>query len=181
MNSKGEKVSAKAHGGAIDIQGVTVATVNEKLQLQGVRTWFDPMDMFRQIAPSGVVKKEAIDKKLSPGDALDSPAKAEIDQTRRPMEEGSTAVGDGSTGANVQQLMAAAGCPFAGHDGKSAVAPYEPAVATSARSSGESSEPSKMEHPNAPLSESTLTILGAGKQEDGDRDPYAKLPEEFQS
>ena len=181
MDSKGEKVSAKAHGGAIDIQGVTVATVNEKLQLQSVRTWFDPMDMFRQIAPNGVVKKEAVDKNLSPGDALDSTAKAEIDQTPRAMEGGSTAVGDESAGADVQQLMAVAGCPFAGHDGKSAVAQYEPTVATSARSSGESSEWSKTEHPNAPLSESTLTILGAGKQEDGDRDPHAKLPEKVQS
>ncbi|KAH8730541.1 hypothetical protein GQ44DRAFT_581174, partial [Phaeosphaeriaceae sp. PMI808] len=58
VNNKGEKVCAKAHGGTIDIQGVTVATVNEKVQLQGVRTWFDPMDMFRQIAPEGVVRKE---------------------------------------------------------------------------------------------------------------------------
>lgn len=71
FNNKGEKVTAKAHGGAIDIQGVTVATVNDKVQLQSVRTWFDPMDMFRQIAPHGVVKKEEVAKDLSPADALE--------------------------------------------------------------------------------------------------------------
>jgi hypothetical protein len=71
FNNKGEKVTAKAHGGPIDIQGVTVATVNDKVQLQAVRTWFDPMDMFRQIAPDGVVKKEQVDKTLSPGEAIE--------------------------------------------------------------------------------------------------------------
>lgn len=72
INNKGEKVTAKAHGGPIDVQGVTVATVNEKLQLQSVRTWFDPMDMFRQIAPNGVVKKEDVPKDLSPEQIVES-------------------------------------------------------------------------------------------------------------
>ena len=40
--SKGEKVTAKAHGGQIDIQGITIAKVNDKLQLQSVEVWFDP-------------------------------------------------------------------------------------------------------------------------------------------
>ncbi|KAF1943155.1 hypothetical protein EJ02DRAFT_149600 [Clathrospora elynae] len=71
FNNKGEKVTAKAHGGQIDIQGVTVANVNDKVQLQSVRTWFDPMDMFRQIAPNGVVKKEEKPKDMSPADAID--------------------------------------------------------------------------------------------------------------
>lgn len=162
----------KAHGGAIDIQGVTVAAVNDKLQLQSIRTWFDPMDMFRQIAPDGVVKKEAVDKNLSPGDALDSDAKAEIDQKPQSVE--------GVPAPDAQALMAAAGCPFASHDGKSAAAPYEPRVATSSTSAGGNTE-SKFEHPNAPLSESTLEILRSSKQEDGDRDPHAKLSAESES
>ena len=59
--SKGEKVRVKAHGGPIDIQGVTVATVNDKVQLQKVETWFDPMEMFRQMVKSGgVVTKEPV-------------------------------------------------------------------------------------------------------------------------
>lgn len=71
INNKGEKVTAKAHGGEIDIQGVTVATVNEKVQLQVVRTWFDPMDMFRQIAPEGVVKKEVVPEGVAPADVVE--------------------------------------------------------------------------------------------------------------
>jgi hypothetical protein len=42
--SKGEKVTAKAHGGLIEIQGITVAKVDEKIRLQSVETWFDPME-----------------------------------------------------------------------------------------------------------------------------------------
>ena len=48
-NSKGEKVRVKAHGGPIDVRGVTVAKVNDKVQLQSVETWFDPLEMFRQV------------------------------------------------------------------------------------------------------------------------------------
>ena len=71
LNNKGEKVRVKAHGGSIRVEGVTVATVNEKVQLQSVRTWFDPMDMFRQIDPNGTVTKESIPKGLSPADAIE--------------------------------------------------------------------------------------------------------------
>ena len=71
INNKGEKVTAKAHGGPIDIQGVTVADVNDKVQLQAVRTWFDPLDMFRQIAPDGVVRKEDVPKGARPEDVVE--------------------------------------------------------------------------------------------------------------
>ena len=60
-HSKGEKVTAPAHGATIDIQGITIAHVNEKVQLQSVETWFDPMEMFRQIAPNGIVNKTIVD------------------------------------------------------------------------------------------------------------------------
>ncbi|OCL13921.1 hypothetical protein AOQ84DRAFT_264223, partial [Glonium stellatum] len=63
FNNKGQKVTAKAHGGRIDIEGVTVATVDDKVRLQNVQTWFDPLEMFRQIAPNGVVNKESLPKK----------------------------------------------------------------------------------------------------------------------
>ncbi|KAK8105959.1 hypothetical protein PG999_009318 [Apiospora kogelbergensis] len=49
----GEKITAKAHGGPIDIQGVTVAHLNDKSQVTKLETWFDPIEMFRQIAPEG--------------------------------------------------------------------------------------------------------------------------------
>ena len=57
-DSKGEKIVVKAHGGPIDIEGITVAKVNDRVQLQKVETWFDPLEMFRQIAPKGMVGKE---------------------------------------------------------------------------------------------------------------------------
>jgi hypothetical protein len=72
INNRREKVTAKAHGGVIDIQGVTVASVNEKVQLQGVRTWFDAMDMFRQIAPEGVVSKEEVEQGVRAEDVVES-------------------------------------------------------------------------------------------------------------
>lgn len=52
--SKGEKVTLKAHGGNIEIEGMTVATVNDKLQLEKVDVWFDPMAMFRQMTSRGI-------------------------------------------------------------------------------------------------------------------------------
>ncbi|KAF2499170.1 hypothetical protein BU16DRAFT_547598 [Lophium mytilinum] len=87
FNDKGEKVTAKAHGGPIDIQGVTVATVDERVRLQRVETWFDPMEMFRQIAPKGVVNKEIVSQqhphnmeeivKPAPGEAVVAPVESE--------------------------------------------------------------------------------------------------------
>ncbi|TPX25289.1 hypothetical protein DIZ76_010740 [Coccidioides immitis] len=50
MNDKGDKVTVKAHGGMIDIQGMLIARVNDKLQIESIEVWFDPLEMFRQIA-----------------------------------------------------------------------------------------------------------------------------------
>jgi len=61
LYSKGEKITAKAHGGTIDIQGMTVAEVDEQLRVTKLETWFDPMSMFRQIAPEGIVNKQIVD------------------------------------------------------------------------------------------------------------------------
>jgi hypothetical protein len=71
-HSKGEKVTAKAHGGAIDITGITIATVDDAVRLQNVNTYFDPMEMFRQIAPNGIVNKQVVDKRIDPSTALDT-------------------------------------------------------------------------------------------------------------
>ncbi|KAH8674519.1 hypothetical protein BGZ60DRAFT_404175 [Tricladium varicosporioides] len=70
FNDKGEKVTAKAHGGQINIQGITVAKVDDKVRLQSVETWFDPLEMFRQIAPNGIVNKVAV--KLGEGETISS-------------------------------------------------------------------------------------------------------------
>ncbi|KAK8042664.1 hypothetical protein PG994_013147 [Apiospora phragmitis] len=53
LDDNGEKITAKAHGGPIDIQGLTVAHLNDKFQVTKLETWFDPVEMFRQIAPEG--------------------------------------------------------------------------------------------------------------------------------
>ena len=110
INNKGEKVTAKAHGGPIDIQGVTVATVNDKVQLQSVRTWFDPMDMFRQIAPDGVVKKETVDKNMAPADVVDSTSSGNATPTTTTTTTTSVTEALEAMGLN---NAAAAGCPFA--------------------------------------------------------------------
>lgn len=34
----------------IDIQGIVIAKVNSALQLEKIDVWYDPMEMFRQIA-----------------------------------------------------------------------------------------------------------------------------------
>lgn len=49
FDPEGKKVTLPAHGGLIDIEGVAVAKVNDKLQLQSVEVWFDPQAMFRQM------------------------------------------------------------------------------------------------------------------------------------
>ncbi|KAK4099024.1 hypothetical protein N658DRAFT_498836 [Parathielavia hyrcaniae] len=69
MNNKGEKVTIKAHGGPIDIEGIVVAEVNDKLQLQKVEVFFDPMGMFRQMAPDGEtgVTKVKVDAETDDG------------------------------------------------------------------------------------------------------------------
>lgn len=71
FNDKGEKVTAKAHGGIIDIEGVTVAQVDDKVRLQAIQTWMDPLEMFRQIAPKGVVNKVAMNRNVEKEAALD--------------------------------------------------------------------------------------------------------------
>lgn len=78
MNSKGEKVTAKAHGGPIVIFGLTVALLDESLRIERLDTWFDPLDMFRQIAPKGIVTRVA--RKAVPGEDL----AAALDDTPAP-------------------------------------------------------------------------------------------------
>jgi hypothetical protein len=56
-------VKVKAHKGQIEIYGMTVAVVNEKsLQIETLETYFDPHEMFRQIAPFGVVNRVTVPK-----------------------------------------------------------------------------------------------------------------------
>lgn len=74
-------MTAKAHGGLIDIQGVTVAHMSDKMQVTKLETWFDPVDMFRQISPEGVVKKEVVAAAVAQGcPVLGHQAAAETDK-----------------------------------------------------------------------------------------------------
>lgn len=58
-NEDGDVVTIKAHNGILDIQGVTVAKVNDTLQIESLETWFDPKDMFEQMRPSAETMKTA--------------------------------------------------------------------------------------------------------------------------
>ena len=53
-----EKVEIQAHGGPIDIEGITVAKVNDNLQVQALDIWYDPMAMFRQISREHQISSE---------------------------------------------------------------------------------------------------------------------------
>jgi len=70
FRSKGEKVTAKAHGGQIDITGITIANVDDKVRLQEVNTYFDPLEMFRQIAPKGIVNKQTMSTRVEATPAI---------------------------------------------------------------------------------------------------------------
>ena len=65
-------MTCKAHGGPIEIFGITIAQVDEQTRLQAVDTWMDPLDMFRQIAPHGIVNTEPMNHKVDLADALDT-------------------------------------------------------------------------------------------------------------
>ncbi|KAK7749853.1 hypothetical protein SLS53_000434 [Cytospora paraplurivora] len=51
-NEEGVTVTIKSHGAVLDIQGVTVAKLNDRFQVTSLETWFDPMDFFNQMRPS---------------------------------------------------------------------------------------------------------------------------------
>ena len=60
FNDKGERVTAKAHGGLIELLGTTWAWVDDQVRVKKLETWFDPLEMFRQIAPNGIINKETV-------------------------------------------------------------------------------------------------------------------------
>ncbi|KAI5916982.1 hypothetical protein F4810DRAFT_718895 [Camillea tinctor] len=57
-NVDGNKVTIKGNGRNIDIEGVTIAYLNEKLQIAKLTTWFDSTLLFRQIDPDRQVIRE---------------------------------------------------------------------------------------------------------------------------
>ncbi|KAI0019752.1 hypothetical protein F4780DRAFT_793046 [Xylariomycetidae sp. FL0641] len=59
VNGKGENVTVKATGRPVDIEGVTVAHLNDEFKITKLETWFDSAAMFRQMDPEGLVLKGA--------------------------------------------------------------------------------------------------------------------------
>ena len=58
-----------------------MATVDDKVRLQKVETWFDPMEMFRQISPNGVVNRQIVPKKADNESTSSEPTKQEEGQS----------------------------------------------------------------------------------------------------
>ncbi|KAK7398215.1 hypothetical protein QQX98_012418 [Neonectria punicea] len=52
-NDRDEKVSMKANGKKIEIKGVTVAELDDQLRILSLDTYFDPIEMFRQMETDG--------------------------------------------------------------------------------------------------------------------------------
>lgn len=113
-DSQGEKVTAKAHGGSIDIQGITIARVDAAVRLQAVETWFDPMDMFRQIAPAGHVTKTK--QTPTPGEDLTTQLHGDETAAHEEQQPDQGMLGQPDQARLVQtdtlDVQVAAGCPF---------------------------------------------------------------------
>ncbi|KZF23613.1 hypothetical protein L228DRAFT_120694 [Xylona heveae TC161] len=99
FNNKGEKVTVKAHGGPIDIEGITVAKVTDDLKVQNLETWFDPMDMFRQIAVNGIINKE-INPIPSRSETSSPTGEADINSSVKDITLPGTINEDGSAGVD---------------------------------------------------------------------------------
>lgn len=53
MNRNGQRVRVKAHGGTLNIEGMLVARVNDKLQINHIDTWMDPLALFDEVTKDG--------------------------------------------------------------------------------------------------------------------------------
>lgn len=106
-------MTAKAHGGPIDITGITVATVDDKVRLQAVSTYFDPLEMFRQIAPNGVVNKQVVDKKMDRSAALDTevPSHDGVKIAEEHNSAEKTSSGESCPFSGASMSAALSGCP----------------------------------------------------------------------
>ncbi|ATZ57691.1 hypothetical protein BCIN_15g02420 [Botrytis cinerea B05.10] len=93
VNDKGEKVTITSHGGTIDIQGVGIAKVDSAVRLQAVEIFYDPLEMFRQIANKSDVKK------------IELPKGSKDDLT-------TLLHGEGYAAEQPEAAVASTGCPF---------------------------------------------------------------------
>ncbi|KAH9893049.1 hypothetical protein F4778DRAFT_772655 [Xylariomycetidae sp. FL2044] len=61
-NTAGEKITVKATDKMIDVEGITVAHLNDAFKVTKLETWFDPNEMFRQMDPEGHALTKAVAK-----------------------------------------------------------------------------------------------------------------------
>jgi len=117
FHSKGQKVVAKAHGGPIEIFGVTIANVDDKVRLQAVDTWMDPLDMFRQIAPHGIVNADPNGHQKTIAQSSNTlPDSEQIAGDQHGVDQDQPAIGPDHQGTNgvtqSQNLLDSLVCPF---------------------------------------------------------------------
>ncbi|KAI1260672.1 hypothetical protein F5Y18DRAFT_248815 [Xylariaceae sp. FL1019] len=51
VNNANERVEVKATGQLIDLTGITVATLDDRMRITKLKTWFGPEEMWKQIDP----------------------------------------------------------------------------------------------------------------------------------
>lgn len=80
---------------------MTVALVDDGLRVQKLETWFDSADMFRQIAPAGIVNRAAVDHKAgrAPGELIDDVMGDGVKQAEAAKEEGGKDAADPAPGS----------------------------------------------------------------------------------
>ncbi|BFZ60549.1 hypothetical protein YB2330_001586 [Saitoella coloradoensis] len=66
------KVTAEAHGGPIDIEGITVATVSADFKIEKLETFYDPAAIFEQLALRNDMKTEYLNEDGTPMTAEES-------------------------------------------------------------------------------------------------------------
>ncbi|KAK5175276.1 uncharacterized protein LTR77_000413 [Saxophila tyrrhenica] len=153
FNNKGEKVTAKAHGGPIEIFGITIAKVDDKVRLQAIDTWMDPLAMFRQIAPHGIVNKESMNRKAEKADALDDgPGHNGINIAEEHKSGDSTSNVDQAAGADIPKHVSNKTGEFA-----DSPVPQMGACPFIARNGMLSSESVPADHPAVPSTNGTNT------------------------
>ncbi len=74
------------------------------MRLQSVETWFDPMEMFRQIAPTGNITRSVYTPK--PGEDISTALHGDDTATERAEAEDGAVITDEMSG------MTLAACPF---------------------------------------------------------------------
>ena len=90
------------------------------MQLQKVETWFDPLDMFRQIAPNGIVNKKIVGSEgMTTPESVEKEDAGAIDHKEKPVDKApgnavASAEGSEDTKRTHEEMstIGASECPF---------------------------------------------------------------------